>query len=481
MAIRARLTAPREVREDWPWHETQSISLSASLLFCGDRRMEAENFLAEGFAVRHRITSKPIGWSALSDAADIWQPSRLKGIQVAPEFGTPFLAATQVFDVRPIPRKWLSINRTEDHAQRFVKEGTILLTCSGSVGRATIADATISKILISHDLLRIEPRRHGLRGWVYAYLRSPSVRAMMTSAQYGHMIKHLEIGHLEALPFVSLTEGAEERFNKAFDEIVNLRNRSHGLTEKAERLFEESFGSPSSSKIDNVGFSVSASAAISGKRRRFEAQFHNPEVQEITSHIGRRAIGWDSINDLGYSVWLPTRFRRINAEVGIPLMDSSILFEINPDHKKFIQDSDFGDPYRGRVMAGWLLLARSGQTYGINGSTMIASSAHEDKIISDHVIRIAPEAPQCRVGYLHVAMSHPELGRPRVKALAYGSSIPEIEVADVESFFIPRLDVKQEDEIANLAEAAAADRDRADTIEVQIAAEADEIVRSFIK
>ena len=141
MAIRARLTAPREVREDWPWHEAQSISLSASLLFGGDRRMEAENFLAPGFAVRHRIQSKPVGWKAFSEVARIWQPSRLKGIQVAPEFGTPFLAATQVFDVRPIPRKWLSIDRTDDHAQRFVREGTVLLTCSGSVGRATIADA----------------------------------------------------------------------------------------------------------------------------------------------------------------------------------------------------------------------------------------------------------------------------------------------------------------------------------------------------
>ncbi len=112
---------------------------------------------------------------------------------------------------------------------------------------------------------------------------------------------------------------------------------------------------------------------------------------------------------------------------------------------------------------------------------MIASSAHEEKIISDHVIRIAPEAPKCRVGYLHVAMSHPELGRPRVKALPYGSSIPEIEVTDVESFLIPRLGSEREDEIADLAESAAADRDLADTIEVQIASEADELVQSFIQ
>ena len=481
MAIRARLTAPREVRQQWPWHEAQSISLPASLLFGGDRRMEAENFLAPGFAVRHRITSKPNGWSAFSEAANVWQPSRLKGIQVSPDFGVPFLAATQVFDVRPIPRKWLSLDRTDDHSQRFVPEGTVLLTCSGSVGRATLADATVSKMLISHDLLRIDARKDEERGWIYAYLRSPTVRAMMTSAQYGHMIKHLEVSHLEALPFVSMPNGAAKTFNEAVDRIIQLRNQSHDRTERAEQLFEESFGKFSPGCDGEAGFSVSALAALTGERRRFEAQFHNPAVGELVQHLGVRATGWNSVSQLGYSVWLPTRFRRINADDGIAFMDSSVLFEINPDLKKFIQDSDFGDPYRGRVMAGWLLLARSGQVYGINGSTMIASSAHEEKIISDHVIRIAPESPQCRVGYLHVAMSHPELGRPRVKALPYGSSIPEIEVTDVERLLIPRLSAEREGEIADLAEAAAADRDTADALEVEIANEADNIVRSFMK
>lgn len=163
MAIRARLTAPRETREEWPWHEVESTSLPASLLFGGDRRMEAENFLAPGFAIRHAITSKESGWTTLSEVARTWQPSRLKGIQVSPEHGTPFLAATQVFDVRPVPRKWLSLNRTSDHEKRFVQEGTILLTCSGSVGRATLADSTMADTLISHDLLRIDVHDDDLR------------------------------------------------------------------------------------------------------------------------------------------------------------------------------------------------------------------------------------------------------------------------------------------------------------------------------
>ena len=33
-----------------------------------------------------------------------------------------------------------------------------------------------------------------------------------------------------------------------------------------------------------------------------------------------------------------------------------------------------------------------------------------------------------------MALSHPVFGRPLVKSIAYGSSIPEIEVADIEAF-----------------------------------------------
>ena len=171
MALRARLTPPRELQTDWPWHEVNSSSIRSSLMAGGGRRMEAENFLACGFRTWQEIQSKSSGWTRLADVARTWQPSRLKGIQVSREFGTPFLAATQVYDVRPVPRKWLSLNRTSDHKERFVAQGTILLTCSGNVGRATLAHSTIDGTLISHDLLRLEASEHDWQGWIYAYLR----------------------------------------------------------------------------------------------------------------------------------------------------------------------------------------------------------------------------------------------------------------------------------------------------------------------
>src|SRR5882724_8261603 len=92
------------------------------------------------------------------------------------------------------------LERTEDSAQRFVRSGTILVTCSGAVGRTTISHAPHENTLITHDLLRVEPRDAAMWGWLYAYLRSPQARAIMVGSHYGHMIKHLETSHLDALP-----------------------------------------------------------------------------------------------------------------------------------------------------------------------------------------------------------------------------------------------------------------------------------------
>jgi hypothetical protein len=182
----------------------------------------------------------------------------------------------------------------------------------------------------------------------------------------------------------------------------------------------------------------------------------------------------------GYSVWLPSRFKRVPAQEGVEFLDSGDLFETNPEATKRIADGDFGDPHRGRVKAGWLLLARSGQVYGINGSVIMATAAHEGKVISDHVIRIAPKkTASIPVGYMYVALSHPTLGRPLLKALAYGSSIPEIDTADVLTLEIVRLGDAAEKEIAEIAEEASALRGRADLIENEIAAEADLVVQQL--
>lgn len=482
MALRARLAAPApSPRADWPYHELQSASVPASILFSGERRLEAETYLSTGFGIRAAIESKKAGWVRLGTIANVWMPGRLKGIQVSADFGTPFLAATQVFDTRPFPRKWLSLARTTDAANRFVAPGTILVTCSGAVGRPTLATSTLDGVLISHDLLRVEALDQADYGWLYACLLSHQFRAMATGAQYGHIIKHLETSHLKAIPVPTVSDEVASDFSKRVRRIVELRNESHKLTLAAEEKFENAFGSLTVSDWGENGFSVLASTGIGSGSRRFEASTHNPGVSTIRQHLAKSGRGFTTIAAAGYEAWLPGRFKRIPAADGVLLVDSADLIEANPDLTKRIADGSFGDVYRGRVQSGWILMARSGQTYGIIGTTVLAGPDLEGHVISDHVMRIKPGTnAEVEPGYLVTAMSHPVLGRPLVKALAYGSSIPEIDTGDVLRFEVVRLKRAEESAIADLAEASSKARADADILERAIAAEASTIIDRFI-
>jgi hypothetical protein len=126
-------------------------------------------------------------------------------------------------------------------------------------------------------------------------------------------------------------------------------------------------------------------------------------------------------------------------------------------------------------------MARSGQTYGIIGTAVLAEQDFEGKVISDHVMRIRPrDEATVSPGYLVTALSHPVFGRPVVKSLAYGSSIPEIDVADMQSYEIVRLKDADEAVIAELAEASAKARAAADLLEREIATDAEKIIHRFL-
>ncbi len=443
--------------------------------------MEAETYLSSGFGIRTAIESRKSGWTSFRDLAKVWMPGRLKGIQVSREYGTPFLAATQVYDVRPIPRKWLALARTADSASRFVKPGTILVTCSGSVGRPALAYAAHENTLISHDLLRVEAISERDKGWIYAYIHAPQVRAMTTSVKYGHIIKHLETSHLDALPLLTVDDAIAAGFNQRVSRILKLRNEGHRLTLEAEERFEKAFGPLKITNWGEKGFSVKSSRAFLAGRRRFDASAHNPGVAAIRRHLAKNGQGFTTIDEARYDVWLPKRFRRVPAVDGVWLLDSAGLTEVNPELSKRIADGDFGDDYAGRVEAGWILMARSGQTYGIIGTAILAGKDLEGHVISDHVMRIKPrEDATIKPGYLVTAMSHPTLGRPVVKSLAYGSSIPEIEVADITDLEIVRLERIEEDAIADLANASAQARAEADVMERSITQDASAIIEKFI-
>lgn len=480
MVGRARLVAPPPpIRTEWPWHRLKTGEIRASAILTAGRRLDARTFLSTGYGIRLAIQGRSSAWLTLNDLADIVQIPRTKGTLVDPKYGTPFLIANQMFEIRPQVRKWLALGKIPHGQSLFAPAGTIIARRSADVGRSTVTCKHHEGHLISDHFFRIEPRNPTDKGWLYAFIKSSRGRAMMVGDQYGHIIQHIEFGHLRKVPLPTISQTEAGSFLQRLQQIVDLRNRSHERTLQAEQVFEEVIG-PLPPVPTSDGFVVRVNDVFKG-RRRFDASGHTPAVRAIKAHLAQHGSGFTKIAAAGYDVWLPNRFRRIPATEGVALVESASLLEINPENTKRIAETNFGDQYAGRVKTDWVLMARSGQVYGIIGTAVLATTALLDDVISDDVIRIAPKG-KCAYapGYLTVALSHPRLGLPLVKALAYGSSIPHIDPADLAAHEIVRLPAECEAKIDSLAKEAAADRSEADSIERAMAHDADQIIDDFI-
>lgn len=440
--------------------------------------MEAENYLSGGYGIRLAMDARKVGRGQLGDVATVWQPNRLKGILVSKEYGTPFLAATQVFDLRPAPRKYLALDQIKNANDLMVCDGQILVTRSGSVGRATLAHMPHQGVIISDDLLRVEAKAEKHWGWVYAYLRSPQGRAMMTAAQYGHIIKHLEVAHLSSLPVPMLRDDLLMEFTGKVKRILALRIEAFEKARDAENQFAQSFPSLGDMTLPRDGFVTKASRMF-GARRRLEASRFVPGVDVIDQAFAKDAKSTDLLRDVTSKVFVPGRFKHVYGEGGMPYLDSADILEVNPDITKFVLSLSVDEQRDYHVEAGWLLIPCSGQVYGNIGHTVLATDWHVGKVLTNHIMRIVPNE-KIRSGYLQCVLGHPELGRPRIVRFAFGSSVPEIASHDVQTLTVPRLGQNIENRLADLMDESAVARDMADELEQEVAADAEDLIDQFM-
>ena len=235
-------------------------TLPVSQITVGTRRLDAEAYMSDGFVARNEIRRSSLRVRPLGELARIWKPrpGRMKAIRVAPEHGVPFLTATQVFDIWPTPRKWIAPGKTLGIEERYVSPGWMLVTCSGAVGNTMIAYSAHAGLVVSDDLLRVESHDNALQGYIYAFLRTRAGRAMMTSGQYGSVIKHLDISHLQETP-IPFVDHLVEHLGEAVTETFAMRDQAYQLDMKSRSKFSDALPDRPKTLSKEDGYMVKAS------------------------------------------------------------------------------------------------------------------------------------------------------------------------------------------------------------------------------
>lgn len=182
----------------------------------------------------------------------IFRKSRFTRVYVDnPEYGHPYLAPTNVGSLKPWYRQ---INNTSkgyvskkkhDVSEYNVEDGTILVTCSGSVNLGSVFLATdfLSDYFLTHDMIRIIAEEDVYEGYLYAYLDSWVGRSIMLHNEFGIGVDHIEPDQLKDMPVIIPPEEERKEIHQSIREAYAARerflNRDKETVEGLGNRFEE--------------------------------------------------------------------------------------------------------------------------------------------------------------------------------------------------------------------------------------------------
>ena len=117
----------------------------------------------------------------------------------------PYLTANNVLELRRFKMKWIDPALADEDQiacmkMLKVKQGDILISRSGTVGRMTYATEDLAKnYLVSDDLVRVRVKDDDLRAYLVAYFCSETALKLMLLDEYGSVQQHLQPRHIQQL------------------------------------------------------------------------------------------------------------------------------------------------------------------------------------------------------------------------------------------------------------------------------------------
>ena len=220
-------------------------SVSLSDMVSRGKRLEASVFDVEAKQARESVykgkygTVTLYGDSGLIETAYYpgWmQRSRLKRIWCDKPHGEGFYLPSQMTDLYPVPEKHISRLADCDMDELRLKENTLLLTRSGTIGNISYVSKTLAGCVFSDDVIRVTFKKEYDLGYVYTYLKSKVGSLILQTNGYGSVITHVEPDHLAEVPVPNAPVGLRQRIHNLIARSYALRDESNEMIDKATSL-----------------------------------------------------------------------------------------------------------------------------------------------------------------------------------------------------------------------------------------------------
>ncbi|MGY3961273.1 methylation-associated defense system restriction endonuclease subunit S MAD5 [Aeromonas popoffii] len=362
-----------------------------------------------------------------------------------PQYGVPFLGSSDILSADLSALPLLSKRQVERNPLFKLGGAWTLITRSGTIGRMAYVRSEMAAMACSEHVLRVVPNPELIPpGYLYAFLSSRYGVPLVVSGTYGAIIQHIEPEHIAELPVPRFAPDIESRIDQAIARSASLRDEASRTLERAiTELLVKAFlpAMPTGGAV--TPFSVS-SVSASSLQRRCDGFFHSRYHLDATAAI-KQSGRFQTLAQFTSSIVEPNRFKRIvlNADSGgVPLFGTSSIFWNDPEASYYLP-SKLAEPYI--VSSNTLLVPRSGQLQGVIGRPVLPYGDIIGGAVSEDAIRINCHTP-VEAGLLFVFLTS-DYGLRQLKARAFGSSIPHLDVRQIGECLMPELDPEVADRI----------------------------------
>jgi len=418
---------------DIKWTTVTSDEVKASKL-----RLDANVFNIEAKKAKQDLSNCKfpiINLTGDNGIASAYHRLRFKRVFVA-HSNMPIFQPSQITEISPKAQQFISYTTNTDIESLRVKNGQILMTCSGTIGKITLTSKTLENKIFSHDLIRITAKNPIDTGLIYAFCKSRTGQLLLTTNNYGAVIQHIEPEHLEDFLLPYPNEQIRQIINEKILQSFSLRDKSNQLLDEAEKLLISSLSLPAietlkpnyfDKKVDVKNYCVPLNELCN----RFDSTYHNPIVEKILDSFFDSEALVRPLNEFAKDIYIPGRFKRIYLEEhnsGVPFFSGRCIHELDPSNKKYISALIHKDRIGSQltIKENMLLITCSGTT----GKVCIVPEHWDNWVMTHDIVRLIPTSIEM-TGYIYVFLNS-DFGRILLQRSNYGSVVQHIEVPHVQ-------------------------------------------------
>ena len=221
-----------------PILSVESWAVSVDKIFSdSDVRLDAAHFDPDCNNSLKELRKSGLKLKPLSSLASVELRNRFTRVWAEDrKYGIPYVNATDLMSLLAsgLPSgktRYLSHATETDVERLIIREGWLLMTCSGTIGRVFYVSKRLNGWVATHDLIRVMPEKAEMAGYLYAWLTTPMAQTQILRHTHGGQIDHVTDEQVSDILVPVLSQNQTENINaKVMRAILSREKAIQALT-----------------------------------------------------------------------------------------------------------------------------------------------------------------------------------------------------------------------------------------------------------